>query len=559
MKKQAIYAFLLSFLIFQSCKKDVVIERNQEGVLTDIFANIEGSGPDRLFEPRYSGDTIYFDIPYFYPIESDFETDLSKIIVRATISSDAKVSTKFGEPMDLSKPLDFSIISGAGVEKRYTIIAKKVGDVSVSAAEISFEQDGSIQTIDGILVDNELRFFVEPGLDMSQTTITFGINKHATSSIESGSVIDLNIAQTLTISAPGDVHKDYKIVLMEPVKLPYGFGINRRMWLKLGAEFEFSGTNEQSIAVSGDYLIITRALTGGKAQFSVYNRFTGEYIREMKMPFSAGSGALSATRQLVADEKGHLLAINYATWGQTLQVYKYDDPFDDNPELIINTVNNQPGTTSGSVGIRLNVTGDLDQNAVIVTPVSSTRSFYRWEISNGTVVSQSPSVVTITGTAGSSHGLRPEIQYINPSVTSNYLLGFQNDFSYINGSSNQQINAVSLEGKGNITFMNAVAIGRFNNATYAFLGKYLSNYNLNRMAMSMFDVTNPQMLATQTSSSLYPSFNVFNSEILASGVTTAGTGDIAVGYSHDGDRMQVYMLHTGYGVWAHEFTVYSPN
>src|SRR5690606_35432018 len=118
--------------------------------------------------------------------------------------------------------------------------------------------------------NDELRFFVEPGLDMSQTILTFGINKHATSSIESGSVINLNAEQTLTISAPGDVQKDYKIVLMEPVKLPFGFGINRSLWLKLGSEFEFSGTNEQSIAISGDYLVITRSLTGGNSRYSVY-------------------------------------------------------------------------------------------------------------------------------------------------------------------------------------------------------------------------------------------------------------------------------------------------
>lgn len=107
--------------------------------------------------------------------------------------------------------------------------------------------------------------------------------------------------------------------------------------------------------------------------------------------------------------------------------------------------------------------------------------------------------------------------------------------------------------------MNALAIGHFNNATYVFLGKYLSNYDLNRMALSMFDITDPQMLGTQSSSAQYSSFNVFNSETLISTVATSGTGDIAVGYSHEGDRMQVYMLHTGYGIWAHEFTVYSPN
>lgn len=562
MKKKVIYTFLLSFLVLLSCDKKVVIERNAEGVLSDIFANIEGSGPNRLFEPRYSNDTIYFDIPYYYPIDSDFETDLTKIIVRATISSDAKLSAEFGKPMDLTKPFNFSVVSGTGGVQEYVIVAQKIGDTNVTNALITFEQDEVIEEIDGVLVNDEIRFFVVPGLDMSNTTITFDINRHATSSIASGSVLDLSTEQALTISAPGDVEKTYKIVLMEPIKLPFGFGIERSLWLKMGADFGFTGANESSIAVSGDYLIVTKTGTTGNSQYGVFDRFTGEYIRDMYMPFTAASGALSQSNQLVADEKGKLLAVNRAAYGAEIRIYKYTDPFDESPELLISTTNQNaglPSTADRSTGRRLNITGDLERDAVITTPISSTKAFYRWEIKNGELVSQTPTLITVDGTAGNHHGFVPEIQYITPSVSSNYLLGYQSDFSYINGTTHNQINAVSLAGRGSITFMNALAIGHFNNATYVFLGKYLSNYDLNRMALSMFDITDPQMLGTQSSSAQYSSFNVFNSETLISTVATSGTGDIAVGYSHEGDRMQVYMLHTGYGIWAHEFTVYSPN
>lgn len=553
---------LFAYCLLLSCDKDVVIERSAEGVLTDIFANIEGSGPNRLFEPRYSNDTIYFDIPYYYPLDSDFETDLTKIVVRASISSDAKVSAEFGKPMDLTRPFNFSVISGTGVANEYVIVAKKIGDTNISEALIAFEQDGITQEVGGIFVEDEIRFFVVPGLDMSSTTLTFSINKHATSSIMSGSVLDLNTVQTITISAPGDVHKTYKIVLMEPIKLPYGFGIERSLWLKLGADFGFTGANETSIAVSGDYLIITKTGTVGNSQYRVFDRFTGEYIRDMYMPFNATSGALSQSNQLVADENGHLLAVNRASYGANIRVYKYNDPFDDNPTLLINTTNANaalPSTADRSTGRRLNVTGDVTGDAIITSAASSTKSFYRWEIQGGEIVSQTPTLITIDGIAGNHLGFVPEIQYINPSVNSNYLLGYQSDFSYINGTTHNQINAVSLLNRGNTTFMNALAVAKFNNASYVFLGRYFANYDLNRMGLSMFDITNPQMLGTQTSSSQYPLFNVFNSETLMSTVTTSGTGDIAVGYSHDGDRMQVYMLHSGYGIWAHEFTVYSPN
>ncbi|WP_081643140.1 DUF5018 domain-containing protein [Sphingobacterium paucimobilis] len=555
MKNKLLYiSFLLSCLI-TSCSKEIKIERGTEGVITDIFANIEGSGPQRLFEARYSNDTIYFDIPYYYPINSDYETDLTKIIVRASISSDAKVSTPFGKPMDLTSPFSFTVVSGSGVETKYVIKARKLGDIGIADAKISFELDGEIEEVDGILINDELRFFIVPGQDMSQTKLTFSINKHATSSIESGSVLDLNTPKILTISGPGGASKNYNIVLTEPVKLEYGFGVHRKLWFKEWAEFGFGGIGageaEQSLAVSGDYLIIGKAGTSGNARYMVYNRFTGEYLRDMYMPFTASSGAFADSRQLIADEKGNLLAINRSLINNGLQVYRYNSPFDLTPQLMINTINNQG---AGTTGLRLNVTGDLDGDAVIVSTKSSTKSFYRWEIKNGVLQSQQPTLVTVGVAKGSTFGIYPEVQYIHPTVSSNYLLAFQNGFFHVNGNTDQQIHEVNMSAT---FFMNALSIARFNKATYTFLGRYYSN--LKTMGLSMFDITDPQMFGTPTSSSLYPLFNVFNSERLRAEQDSPGTGDIAVGYSHDGDRMQVYMLHVGSGVLAHEFTVYSQN
>lgn len=561
MKKITTYFLLLFCIALYSCNKDVDIIRGQEALISDVFANIEGAGPKRMFEPRYSNDTIYFDLPYYYPSDSDYETDLRKIILRATVSSDAKISVPFGQPMDLTEPLGFIVTSGSGIEKKYIINAKKVGDVSVSEARITFIQDGEQQTIDGILVNDEIRFFALPGLDMSNSIFTFKLNRHATSSVESGAQIDLNNPSVFTVSAPGNTKREYKLVVMEPIKLSYGFGINRGLWVKEGAEWGFVGDTETCIAVSGDYLIITRSGTIGNTEYRVFNRFTGEFVSNMHMPFTQTSGALSQSNQLVADEKGNLLAINRAPWGGNIRIYKYTGPFDTNPVLLINAVNNNPllTTEDRSTGRRLNITGDLNGNAIITSPVSRTKSFYRWDIKNGVLTSQVPTLVTMSGFTGTHIGYYPEVQYLTPTTTSNYLLGQQSDFSYMDGLANNQINAVSLQNKANTTFMNAIALGRFNNATYAFLGRYFSNYTLRRMGLSMFDITNPVMLGTPNSSSQYPAFNVFNSETLVSPLSTTGpgTGDIAVGYSHGGDRMQVYMLHTGYGIWAHEFTVYS--
>ncbi|MNE56819.1 hypothetical protein D3C80_1517550 [compost metagenome] len=85
----------------------------------------------------------------------------------------------------------------------------------------------------------------------------------------------------------------------------------------------------------------------------------------------------------------------------------------------------------------------------------------------------------------------------------------------------------------------------------------MNSSNLNKAHLSLFDITNPARIPTLFTDPSYALLNVYNSEAFSGTQTTGGAGDIAIGYSNNGDRMQVYMLLSGHGVLAHEFTVYS--
>ncbi len=56
----------------------------------------------------------------------------------------------------------------------------------------------------------------------------------------------------------------------------------------------------------------------------------------------------------------------------------------------------------------------------------------------------------------------------------------------------------------------------------------------------------------------YSSLNVFTSPTFTGTANGNGTADIAVGFSNNRERMQVYMLLTNGGIMAHEFTNYAP-
>ncbi len=97
---------------------------------------------------------------------------------------------------------------------------------------------------------------------------------------------------------------------------------------------------------------------------------------------------------------------------------------------------------------------------------------------------------------------------------------------------------------------------KFNNANY--LAVVRSSGTTARVHLSMFDVTNPSRITTPTGDPGYSSFQVYTSEAMTGTTNTNGTGDLAYGYSPDGERMQVYMLLTNGGIMAHEFTRYAP-
>jgi hypothetical protein len=84
-------------------------------------------------------------------------------------------------------------------------------------------------------------------------------------------------------------------------------------------------------------------------------------------------------------------------------------------------------------------------------------------------------------------------------------------------------------------------------------------YDLNRVFLTVYDVTNRSLLSLPASDPNFSKLNVFTSPEFSAPVKNGnGTSAIAVGFSADGNAMQVYMLLTNGGILAYEFTLYAP-
>lgn len=554
---------LVSFLIysvlagsfFVSCRKaDPVLPKTQSE-LSDIYASSFGNGKDRMFDARFSTnkDTIYFDIPWYYPVNSDNEVDLTKMIVRATIPTDAVLTPALGEVMDISHPFNLTVTAGDGTQSSYVVVAKKVGDLSVYKAVITFMNNGEAEQIEGVIQNNEVIFYVLPGTDVSNAMLTYQINTHSTGSIAQETTVDLSQNLPFTVTGVDGSTKTYTFRSAEPVKLDYGFGINRKLWSKAGSEFNFGANMETGLAISGDYLVLVRRTNPSK--YSVYNRFTGQYVQDMYYPF----GGLSF--QMTEDSTGNLLASSWAPKNSHFILYKYSDPFDTNPVKLVDWVNSNPTgiTLDGGVGRRVNIFGDLNHDAVIMATAGQSDVIYKWRVVNGALVSNDPEVIvyqTVAGGATSKMGYYAEAQPVSADANTDYFVNYQFEVALVSGITNSRTAALTLGWP--VVFTMPTAYTTFNHAKYLAIVKFIDTYSLNKIQTSLFDVTQQSRISMDPASADYSSFNVFNSDAFSGTANGNGTADICIGYTDNKERMQVYTLLTNGGITAHEFTIYAP-
>ncbi|WP_207512542.1 DUF5018 domain-containing protein [Longitalea luteola] len=556
-----IIVFTLAGSLVSSCRKVDAVPRQSGKLLSDIYATVEGNGGIRLFEPRYSNDTIYFEVPYFYPADSDNPTDLSKIIFRSTIPQDATMSPQLGNLMDVREPVQLTVTAGTGETSNYVLVVKNVADVLLRTAVITFNDNGAQQSLEGV-VDNttgEVKFYVVPGLDVSQAALTTTMSPHAAPSIANGTVINLTQDVPFTVTGNDGTKKNYTLRSVEPVKLDYGVGISRLLWKKGASEITGFTTNDnnRSMAISGNYLVLSLSTTPNST-YKIYDRRTGAYVQDMVAP----PGPLRSFA-IANDSAGHILVTSWAPKNATFYVYKYNDPFDASPVKLIQWTNNNPTgiTGDGGVGRRINVYGDVNKNAVLAATAGVSNIVYNWRIENGVLVSNTPVPLAYQSvTGGTTWSFYAEAQPVSTAANGNYFINYAAEIALVNGSGNSR--AVAFTSESSVIGMNHMPMEyfHFNNANYLAIVRF-TNGTSSKAGMSLFDVTKTSNIGLTSTAAGFNEFRVFASpdaNDLTASANGNGAGDICSVYSEDRERVCVYMLLTNGGIMAYEFTKYAP-
>lgn len=549
-----IIASLGFIFLLTGCVKPDIIERNDETGVANIWVEIPGL--KERFNGYFNdiGDTAYIDMTYFYPAESDNEVDLSNLILRTNISVDAIISPALGMPMDLSQPLPLIITAGNGQTRQVIVVVRKLGDLSVKSISVTIDDNGNPQTVSGIQNGDEIIFFVLPGIDLSDAKLNVTVSRHSQTSIANGTSIDLNNPVSLTVTGIDGRTHTYTLRAMEPQKLDYGLGIYKMLFNLSNAQLAgFTTTdNNRAMAVSGDYFVLSISTT--PSVYKVYNRFTGEYVKDLTPP----PGGIRSFA-IANDSKGRILVSSWAPKNAAFVIYVYENVDDDNPQLLVNWINNNPTGISGDggVGRRLNIYGDLAGDAVITATAGQSNIFYRWRVENGSLVSSTPEAVPYNSIINNIWAFYVEAQPISTAANGDYFINYPSEIALVSGATNTRVAAFNNDASVVGLNHNATDYIEFNNAKYLLSGTFTSGTT--RMVIDIFDISDQSKYSLTPASSEFTKFKVFRSpqEITAAS-NGNGAGDVVGVVSEDGEIMHVYLLLTNGGVMAYEFTIYSP-
>lgn len=540
MKVASFSMFFVLLCTLASCKREEQSLTDQYKDLGSIYITLpNGEG---YFNPVGStpyDESIVFEFPTHFPLDSDDEFSLAGMRINTNSPSRVEVIGQKDNIVDMSKEFQIVIHKGNGESSKHTV--KSIIKESSEAELLSFSLP--TMNLEGY-VRGQLISLIAGGADLSNLTPQVLVSKRATIHPLPTTPQNFNNPVEYTVTAQdGVTTKKYTVKFATPGKVSNGIrlGSARQIWTKTLTELGIDATNHMttSIAVSkGDLIVNTR-----EKRNKIINRFNGALIGEMVM----GDIATETFQNffITSDSKGQLLMSNLvAAAGNSLAIYKWKNSSDSNPKKLINWTM----AAAWNVGRKMSVIGDLDKSAVIYLAASNSgNTVLRWKITNGVAESQIPEALTFPGATSWTQmaDVAPTSTDLSAPI---FITGHPGNISYWDQIA-QRAAYVFPNTNLNLIHNNALDFVEFNQARYISFGRVEDKFG----EFYLFNVTDPSHLEVETSNPLFKDYLVLRTSDLITNSNGNRTSDVVMKVSDDGYKLHMYCLLTNGVVVAYEF------
>lgn len=526
-----------AMLILAGCQQveDLTPSVSRQGInsITASFYGDESSENRFTSEIDYENKIITIVFPYNYPRTSNqvLTMDaLSNVRVEANIDDNVIISPSLLY-LDLTKENFITVTDQTKTKNEYQIVAEirksaeaKITDFSISTLGIAGIIDEEAKTISLISI--------EPiGEAIAEASISHG----ATLSPDPR-VTALNYDQdvTLTVTAQNGVDKAvYTVSKAVPNKVELGMrnGSAKVLWSKkIQSDLGISTLHmTTSLAVTNDYVVVNT-----RNEASVYlDRKTGATVGTMPNMGSIVGGLTNFFA--TADDGDNILVSNLAPNAGSYKVWRIKG-VNGTPEVYIDW------TDSPSLGRKLSVKGSLEGDAIITAALmGDAKSFARWQVKDGVLLSQTPEIVAISGIDGAWWN-NADVVATDPSdPTGDYFVSCYappRKFAWVDGKTNT-VKARGPEISGN-WIQNAADYTVFNGNPYAV------NMSINSFTWGSDDkvyLHDANAVTTFTEPIWTTPIGTYGGKDNG-GTNANGTGDAILKVSSDGYYMYLYFMFT---------------
>lgn len=322
----------------------------------------------------FTGTDLVIPIPYYYPAESDssMAESMKAMKVTAILENNCFLSPSLETILDLTKKNQFIYTDPYGNETPITISGELTRSAKCGLKSITI-QPGDLA---GIIDEDTKTVSLVTAEDLSNATAEVVLDPHATISPDPSVAHNMNDGFTFTVTADNGTSKaEYKIVKQIPPKVENGYatGSEKALWTvdMTTVGVSVPDNTHPTLAATGAYVILNLG-DGSTPQY--FRKATGTQVGTINLGSADASGAITS------DNAGNVLICNFATTGQTLNVYKTND-VTKAPELLLSYPNN----LGVDLGARLHVQGDVNGNAVITATPYSCNNVIRWIVKDGKV------------------------------------------------------------------------------------------------------------------------------------------------------------------------------
>ncbi len=542
MKHKNLYIsiFLCSILLLLSnCQQveDMTPSVSRHGInsITASFYGDESSGNIFTSEIDYEKGIITVVFPYNYPRTSDnvlTMQDLMHMRIVANLDDNVTISPPLLY-MDFTKENFIKVTDQKKAEKEYKVIAeiRKSNETQITNFELpSIGLDA--------IIDEEKKTISLISLELiGEVLASVSISHGATINPDPRKIpLDYDQDFTITVTAQDEVSKTVYTVKKEvPAKVDFGMrsGSAKVLWSKkLQVDLGISALHlTGGIAATKDYVVVNT-----RNQPSLYlDRRTGEVVGTVDN-MSSIVGSLTNFYS-TADDNDNILVCNLAPNAGTFKVWKIKDVNTD-PEVFIDW--NE--SSALAVGRKISVKGSIDNNAIITAAIlGAGNQFARWQVIDGSLLSQTPEIITISGIEGSWGNNADVVATKSDDPSGDYFVSYYaapRKFGWVDGQTNT-VKAWGPEISSN-WIQNAADYMIFNNAAYVVSNSINSFTWGSDDSIYLFDASSTTTFGTPI---WQAPIGVYGGKDNG-GENTNGTGDVALKISSDGYYMFLYFMFT---------------